>query len=251
MAGGRRRLLRRLPQRRRRMPHGVPFPRHATHLHGRAQGIPLPGLGNPRQDPGHSLQLPMGHLPAQPRRAHARNGHGRRTRLHVRGVRQRPAYARQHRHPPPARPAPGQRPQPDRTVHRPAAVPARLADPLLRRRDRHGRQHLARRPRRGADTDAVDAGPQRGLLLLRPGAAVAADDHGSGLRLPGHQRRGVDVVALVAAALDAPDDRDPQAEPGVRPRLVHRTPVVEPGRPRLPGGRRPRPRRTGTTWCCA
>ena len=33
--------------------------------------------------------------------------------------------------------------------------------PVLRRRDRDGRQHLARRPRRGADADAVDARPQR------------------------------------------------------------------------------------------
>ena len=33
--------------------------------------------------------------------------------------------------------------------------------PLLRRRDRHGRQHLAQRPRRRAHADAVDAGPQR------------------------------------------------------------------------------------------
>ena len=36
-----------------------------------------------------------------------------------------------------------------------------LADPLLRRRDRHGRQHLAGRPGRGAHPDAVDPRPQR------------------------------------------------------------------------------------------
>ena len=34
--------------------------------------------------------------------------------------------------------------QPDRAVHRAAALAARLAGPLLRRRDRDGRQHLAR-----------------------------------------------------------------------------------------------------------
>ncbi len=44
----------------------------------------------------------------------------------------------------PARPAAGEQPGPDRAVHRAAAVAARLAGPVLRRRDRHGRQHLAR-----------------------------------------------------------------------------------------------------------
>ena len=102
MARGRRRLLRRLRRRRRRMPHGVPLPRHAAHLHGGTPRIALPGLRNPRQDPGDPLRLPVGHLPAQPRRAHPRNGHRRRTRLHVRGIRQGPAHARQHRHPPAA-----------------------------------------------------------------------------------------------------------------------------------------------------
>ncbi|GAA3145750.1 hypothetical protein GCM10017687_73340 [Streptomyces echinatus] len=131
---------------------------------------------------------------------------------------------------PPAR----QRPQPDRAVHRPAAVPARLADPLLRRRDRHGRQHLARRPRRRTHPHAVDPRPQRRLLVLRPGTPVPADHHGPGLRLPGHQRRGVDVLALVAAALDPPHDRDPQAESCLRAGVLHRAAVVEPGGARLP-----------------
>ena len=38
--------------------------------------------------------------------------------------------------------------------------------------------------------DAVDARPQRRLLPLRSGAALSADDHGSGLRLRGGQCRG-------------------------------------------------------------
>ncbi|CAM5313701.1 maltose alpha-D-glucosyltransferase OS=Streptomyces chartreusis OX=1969 GN=treS PE=3 SV=1 [Streptomyces chartreusis] len=112
VAGGRRRLLRRLQQRRRRMPHGVPLPRHAPHLHGGTAGIPLPRLGNPRQDAGHPLPLPVGHLPAQPRRADPRNGHRRRARLHVGGIRQGPPHARQHRHPAQAGAPAGQRPQP-------------------------------------------------------------------------------------------------------------------------------------------
>ncbi len=90
--------------RRRRMPHGLPLPGHAPHLHGRPPRIPLPRLRDPRQDPRHPLRLPMGHLPAQPRRADPGNGHRRGTRLHVGRIRQRPPHARQHRHPPPPRP---------------------------------------------------------------------------------------------------------------------------------------------------
>ncbi len=89
---------------RRRMPHGLPLPGHAPHLHGRAKGVPLPRLRDPRQDPRHPLRLPVGHLPAQPRRADPGNGHRRGTRLHVGRVRQGPPHARQHRHPPPPRP---------------------------------------------------------------------------------------------------------------------------------------------------
>ena len=57
--------------------------------------------------------------------------------------------------------AAGQQPRRDRADPRPAAVAARVAVPLLRRRDRHGRQHLAQRPRRGPHADAVDPRPQR------------------------------------------------------------------------------------------
>ena len=87
----------------------------------------LPDLGDPGADAGDPAELPVGHLPAQPRRADARDGHRRRARLHVRGVRQGPADEGQHRHPPAPRPAAGQRPRPARAVHRAAAVAARLA----------------------------------------------------------------------------------------------------------------------------
>ena len=83
----------------------------------------------------------------------------------------RPADEGEHRDPAPARPAAGQRREPDGAVHRAAAEPARIAGALLRRRDRHGRQHLARRPRRRTHPDAVDAGPQRRLLHRHPGSA--------------------------------------------------------------------------------
>ena len=195
VAGGRRRLLRRLRRAAATNATWRSTSRSCRASSWRYAANPATRSRRSSPRPRRSLGLPVGHLPAQPRRAHPRNGHRRRTRLHVRGVRQGPADARQHRHPPAARPAAGQRPQPDRAVHRPAAVPARLADPLLRRRDRHGRQHLARRPRRRPHPDAVDPRPQRRLLVLRPRAALPADDHGPGLRLPGHQRRGVDGLA--------------------------------------------------------
>ena len=140
VAGRRRRVLRR----RRRVPHGVPLPADAAHLHGGTPGVALPDLGDPGPDAGDPAELPVGHLPAQPRRAHARDGDRRGTRLHVHRVRQGPADEGQHRDPPAARPAAGQQPRPDGAVHRAAAVAARLPGALLRGRDRHGRQHLPR-----------------------------------------------------------------------------------------------------------
>ncbi len=88
-------------------------------------------------------------------------------------LRRRRARAHQSRHPPPARAAAGQRPAQDRADEQPAVVDARHADHLLRRRDRHGRQHLSRRPRRRAHADAVVARPQRRLLARRPDAALS------------------------------------------------------------------------------
>ena len=51
---------------------------------------------------------------------------------------------------------------------------ARHAGHLLRRRDRHGRQHLPRRPQRRAHADAVERRPQRRLLARQPAAALPA-----------------------------------------------------------------------------
>ena len=87
---------------RRRVPHGVPLPADAAHVHGdRARG-PLPDQRHPAPDPGHPGQLPVGDLPAQPRRAHAGDGHRQRARLPVADLCRRPARAHQPRHPPPA-----------------------------------------------------------------------------------------------------------------------------------------------------
>ena len=52
-------------------------------------------------DAGHPPQLPVGPLPAQPRRADARDGDRRGARLHVPGVQRRPPHAHQRGHPPP------------------------------------------------------------------------------------------------------------------------------------------------------
>ena len=157
VAGRRRGVLRR----RRRMSHGLPLPGHAADVHGAA---PRGGRADPRDpqpDAAHPAQLPVGPVPAQPRRADPRDGHRRGARLHVLRVRQGPPDEAQRRDPPPARPAAGQRPRRDRAAARDHVLPAGLAGPLLRRRDRHGRQRLPRRPRRRAHADAVDRRPQR------------------------------------------------------------------------------------------
>ena len=145
---------------------------------------------DPRPDAAHPGQLPVGPVPAQPRRADARDGHRRGARLHVRRVRQGPADEAQPRHPPAPRAAAGRRPRRDRADARDPLQPAGLAGPVLRRRDRDGRQRLPRRPRRRAHADAVDRRPQRRLQPrgLRPALRAAAD--GPRLRLPGRQRRG-------------------------------------------------------------
>ena len=158
VAGGRAALLRR----RRRVPHGLPLPAHAADVHGAAAG----GPEAPRRDhgahAGRPRHLPVGPLPAQPRRADPRDGDGRRARLHVPGVRARPGGADQPGDPAPARAAPRRRPPPHRAHERPAALAAREPRPLLRRRDRDGGQRLPRRPQRRADPDAVDGGLERG-----------------------------------------------------------------------------------------
>ena len=54
VAGRRRRLLRRLRDRRRRVPHVLPLPGDAAHLHGGAARVALPDLGDPGADPARS-----------------------------------------------------------------------------------------------------------------------------------------------------------------------------------------------------
>ena len=129
-------------RRRRRMPHGLPLPADAAHVHGDRAGGPLPDHRHPAADAGHPGWLPMGHLPAQPRRTDAGDGDRPGARLSLVHLCRRQARAHQPRHPPPPGAAAGTRPPPHRADERPAAVDARHAGDLLRRRDRHGRQHL-------------------------------------------------------------------------------------------------------------
>ena len=85
--------------------------------------------------------------------------------------------------------------------------------PLLRGRDHDGRQRLPRRSRRRADADAVDERPERRVLARRLRAALPAAADGSGLRLPGGQRRGAAADADVVPALAAALHRAAQAAP--------------------------------------
>ncbi len=100
--------------------------------------------------------LPVGPLPAQPRRADPRDGDRRRARLHVRGVREGPGGPHQPRDQAPPGAAPRRRPAAHRAHERAASVAPRQPRPLLRRRDRDGGQRLPRRPQRSEDADAVD-----------------------------------------------------------------------------------------------
>jgi maltose alpha-D-glucosyltransferase/alpha-amylase len=76
--------------------------------------------------------------------------------------------AHQPGHPAPAGAAAGKRPRTHQADEQPAAVDARFAGALLRRRDRHGRQHLPRRPRRRAHADAMDLDRNGGFSRADP-----------------------------------------------------------------------------------
>ena len=84
------------------------------------------------QHPGHPRKLPVGTVPAQPRRADPGDGHRRGARLHVLRVRQGPADEDQPRDPPAPGAAAGQRPRRDPAHDRDPVLPAGLAGSLLR-----------------------------------------------------------------------------------------------------------------------
>ncbi len=234
VARGRRRVLRG----RRRVPHGLPLPPDAPALHGDPDGGSLPDHRHPPADPGDPGRLPVGALPAQPRRAHARDGDRRGARLHVPDVRPRAGGPDQPGDPPAPRAAPGQRPEQDRADERAPAVAAGNAGHLLRRRDRDGRQHLPRRPRRRAHPDAVERRPQRRLLAGQPAAPLPAADHRPRVPLRDRQRRDPGEQLGVAAVVDAPHAGPAQALRGLRARRAGVPPPGEPARAGLPAARR-------------
>ena len=98
-----------------------------------------------RQTPDIPGVLPVGHLFAQSRRADPRDGDRQGAGLSLELLRRRQAGAAQPRHPPPPGTFARERPAQDPADEQPAFVAAGHADRLLRRRDRHGRQHLPRR----------------------------------------------------------------------------------------------------------
>ena len=93
------------------------------------------------------------------------------------------ARAPESRHSPAPGAAAAARPPPHRAAELAAAVDAGRPGDLLRRRDRHGRQHPSGRSRRRAHADAMVARSQRRLLARRSRQPGAAADHGPALRL--------------------------------------------------------------------
>ena len=162
---------------------------------------------HPEPDADDPRKRAVGHVPAEPRRVDPRDGDGRGARLHVPRLRGRPAGAHQPRDPTATGSTARQRPAPDRADERAAVLLAGHPGHLLRRRDRHGGQHLPGRPQRRADADAVEPGPQRRLLGRQPPAVVPAA--GRRPRAPplGYQRRGAAEQPFLAAVVDATVDR--------------------------------------------
>jgi hypothetical protein len=152
---------------------------------------------------------------------------------HVRRVRAGSADAREHRDSPPSGPARGQRAAANRDVEQPALLIAWHSRGLLRRRDRHGRQHLPGRSQRGPHTDAVDLGPQRRLLAGRSGASVSPGDHGSRLWLPGDQRGVATEEPILVVALHETPDQPAAAAQGFRSGIDGVPPPAQPQDPGL------------------
>ena len=133
-----------------------------------------PDGGDPRPDAPDPGALPVGPVPQKPRRADARDGHGRGAGLHVRGVRAGSPDEAQPGHPPQAGAAPRRRAGRDRADARDPVLASGLAGAVLRGRDRDGRQRLSGRPGRRPDADAMDGRSKRRILARRFRAAVPA-----------------------------------------------------------------------------
>ena len=119
----------------------------------------------------------------------------------------RPDDAPQHRHRPPAGAAARQQPAADGALPRAAVLAAGQPGPLLRRRDRHGRQHPPRRPRRRAHADAVDAATATPASPRPTSSSSTCRRSGPGVRLPGRQRRVAAAERRLVPALAQPHPR--------------------------------------------
>ena len=95
----------------------------------------------------------------------------------------------------------------DRADERAAVLAAGHAGHLLRRRDRHGRQHLPRRPQRRAHADAVEPDRNAGFSRANPQQLYLPVDHRSRVPLRGGQRRGAAGQPALAALVDEAPDR--------------------------------------------
>ena len=187
------------------------------------------------QTPADPGDLPVGPVPAQPRRADARDGHRRGARLHVRGVRQGPADEAQPRHPPAARAAARQRPRRDRAADTRSCsrCPAR---PVLYYGDEIAMgDNVFLGDRDGVRTPMQWTGDRNGGFSRADFAQLYAPplmDPVYGY--PGRQRRGAAAHGDLAAALDAPLHRAAQGAPRVRVRHLRADRAVQPADLRPP-----------------
>ena len=143
------------------------------------------------------------------------------------------AGAHQPRNPSPPRPAPGQPPPAHRAAQWSPLLIPRHADHLLRRRDRHGRQHLSRRPQRCPNADAVELRPQRRLLARESAASLPAHHDRPRVPLRIDQRRSAAEQLALTAVVDEAHDRSAQALQGVRPRNARVSSSGEPQGPHV------------------
>ena len=197
------------------------------------------------QTPAIPDELPVGHLPAQPRRADPGDGHRRGTRLHVERVRPGPRMK--------ANIGIRRRLAPllDNDLNRIELFTALLlslpGSPVLYYGDEIGMgDNIWLGDRDGVRTP-MQWTPDRnaGFSNCDPGRLYLPVNSGLDLRLPGHQRRGADPQHLLAAALDPPDDRGAQGESGVR--AGRRSPTSAAPTRRCCPSSGP----SATTWCCA
>ena len=205
-------------RRRRRVPHGVPLPADAAHLHG-ACG---------RRTATRS-STSCGRRPSSRRRCQwalfLRN-HDELTLEMVTDEERDymydayaadPLMRAERRHPPAARAAHGEQPPPHRAAER-AAASRCPGTPVIYYGDEIGMgDNIYLGDRNGVRTPMQWSGDRNaGFSRADPARLYAPPIMDPGLRLPGDQRRGAGALPVLAAELDEAADRAPQAAPGAR-----------------------------------